>query len=207
MIKIKAIILIGGGEINKRETELIDIEALKLTKKKNPKVLFVPIAAFDSESYAESFKEYYESLNATVEVCFMSKENKHNILNKFKHTDAIYLSGGDTEKLISEFKKYPELTKLLKNKVLIGMSAGALALSGNCFISKDKDQPITKIIKGLDIINFTTEVHYDDNPSEILKVTSNQDIFAISENSAIILTPTMKKYIGHITIFYKNAKN
>ena len=57
---MKKIVAIGGGEIGRPgypiETTQIDKEIIRLTGKKNPKLLFIPTASSDSESYYEVVK-------------------------------------------------------------------------------------------------------------------------------------------------------
>ena len=45
------IVAIGGGNIRTRGTAAIDREIIRLSKKKNPKLLFIPTASSDSEIY------------------------------------------------------------------------------------------------------------------------------------------------------------
>ncbi|MFH0804049.1 MAG: Type 1 glutamine amidotransferase-like domain-containing protein, partial [Candidatus Zambryskibacteria bacterium] len=58
---MKKIIAIGGGEIGRPgfsvETTQIDREIINLTGKKNPRLLFIPTASADSESYYETVKK------------------------------------------------------------------------------------------------------------------------------------------------------
>ena len=201
---MKPRVLIGGGEIKNRETEHIDKCCITLTKKKNPVVVFIPIAAFDSEEYAKTFEQYYTSLNAKVIIAFISKEHKKSVLDKISACDIVYLSGGDTEQLINQFKKNPEFIEAIKKKIVVGMSAGALALSQKCLISKDEDTPKTKIVEGLGLIDFTTEVHFDGNATEILKVIKNQTVFAIAEKSCIVIEEKSRQYIGNVKVFLKD---
>ena len=63
------IIAIGGGEIGRPkedgtgyypvETTQIDTEILKLTNKKNPTLLFIPTASYDSQGYYEVVKKHF----------------------------------------------------------------------------------------------------------------------------------------------------
>lgn len=69
------IVAIGGGEIGrpgtKIETLLIDKEIIKLTKKKNPRLLFIPTASEDSTSYVEIFNNYFgKKLKCHTDVLF-----------------------------------------------------------------------------------------------------------------------------------------
>jgi dipeptidase E len=63
----KVIVAIGGGEIRTRGTALIDRETVRLSNKKNPKLLFIPTASPDSERYWKRVQEYFVSL--VLETC------------------------------------------------------------------------------------------------------------------------------------------
>ena len=54
---MKVIIPIGGGNIENRTTEVIDKYIISLINKENKKVLFIPTASGDFESYINKFKE------------------------------------------------------------------------------------------------------------------------------------------------------
>lgn len=70
------IIAIGGGEIcrpeHKIETTKIDREIIRLSRKKNPKFLFVPTASGDAEGYVETVKKYFrKKLRCQVDVLYL----------------------------------------------------------------------------------------------------------------------------------------
>jgi dipeptidase E len=52
----KVIVAIGGGEIRTRGTAPIDREIVRLAKKKNPRLLFIPTASADSDGYWKNVK-------------------------------------------------------------------------------------------------------------------------------------------------------
>ncbi|MBI4235525.1 Type 1 glutamine amidotransferase-like domain-containing protein [Candidatus Peregrinibacteria bacterium] len=56
---MKKIVAIGGGDIRREGTLAIDKEIIKLSKKKHPKLLFIPTASSDSESYFKHIDNYY----------------------------------------------------------------------------------------------------------------------------------------------------
>jgi dipeptidase E len=55
----RAIVAIGGGEIRTRGTAAIDREIIRLSGKRNPKLLFIPTASSDSERYWKHVQEYF----------------------------------------------------------------------------------------------------------------------------------------------------
>lgn len=87
---MKKIVAIGGGEIGrpgtKIETQKIDEEIIRLSGKKNPKLLFIPTASFDSEDYYKIIKKYFDKkLGCQTDVLYLIKERltKKEIEKKF----------------------------------------------------------------------------------------------------------------------------
>lgn len=106
------IIAIGGGEIGgvlpsgevlPKETVSIDKEILKLTGKKKPKLLFIPTASNDSEFYYSVIKDYFAKLGARTDVLYLinKKQSKKSIEEKILSSDAIYVGGGNTLKMMN----------------------------------------------------------------------------------------------------------
>lgn len=131
------IIAIGGGEIGRPgfpvETIKIDKEIINLSGKKSPKVLFIPTASSDSESYYEVVKKHFGGrLGCKTDVLYLIKEKltKKHIEEKVFSSDIVYVGGGNTAKLIKVWKK-TGLDKILekaakKGIILSGVSAGAI---------------------------------------------------------------------------------
>lgn len=76
-------------------------------------------------------------------------------LEQVARADVIYLSGGKTSKLLHKLKKFPEFKEMLKNKTVVGDSAGAYVLS-SCFYSKTEGG----VFKGLELVPVRTICHY-----------------------------------------------
>ena len=136
------LMLIGGGSNGHNnhpyETKEIDEEVVRMTNKENPVFLFIGLASSFSDSYYDVMKEIYKKLG-----CKTTYLKKSNILNnpdivkrKISEADIIYMSGGDTTKLVNSLKEYHIDELLLKAAdrgcVLSGISAGAntIAKSG-----------------------------------------------------------------------------
>jgi dipeptidase E len=74
-----AIVAIGGGEIRTRGTVVIDREILRLSKKRHPRVLFIPTASSDSQTYWKRFQEYFGTfLRCKTDVCFSAGRPQKN---------------------------------------------------------------------------------------------------------------------------------
>ena len=93
--------------------------------------------------------------------------NKSDFLAQLKEAQAIYLIGGDTTTLLDALKEYPDFHKAIKNKVVVGSSAGAYVLA-KYYYSNSK----ASISEGLGILPIKVICHYK---SETYGSASTQD--------------------------------
>jgi dipeptidase E len=172
----KKIVAIGGGEIGKPgypvETTKIDKEIIKLTGEKSPKLLFIPTASSDSETYYNTVKKHFgKNLGCKIDVLYLIKNklNKKEIENKILKSDIIYIGGGNTLKMMKIWKK-TGVNKILinaykKGVVMSGLSAGSICWFkyGNSDSRKFTNPNDASLIKvaGLGLINALHCPHYD----------------------------------------------
>lgn len=129
----RTIVAIGGGEIRTRGTAPIDREIIRLSNKKNPRLLFIPTASSDSEKYWTHVQEYFgKFLKCKTDVLFLIKEQPSNeqIRRKILGADIIYVGGGNTL-LMMRLWRCLGVDKLLisayeNGTVLSGISAGSI---------------------------------------------------------------------------------
>jgi dipeptidase E len=129
----KVIVAIGGGEIRTRGTAPIDRGIIRLSNKKNPKLLFVPTASSDSERYWKHVQEYFgDFLKCKTDVLFLVREqpSREQIRTKILSADIIYVGGGNTLQMMRLWRRLG-VDKLLKaayenGTVLAGISAGSI---------------------------------------------------------------------------------
>jgi len=131
------IVAIGGGEIGRTgypiETTSIDQEIIKLSGKRNPKLLFIPTATNDSTEYIAAVKRQFgDRLGCSIDNLLLILENNTHseCKEKILSADIIYVGGGDTEFML-EIWKQKGVDELLKEAyrqdiVLSGLSAGAI---------------------------------------------------------------------------------
>ena len=165
----KNLVLIGGGEIkgwnfqtkdsNQElyQTEEIDKKIVKLSNKENPKMLFIGTASKEREGYFEAIKNIYSNLGCSVDCLKMTDSNiKEKVLN----TDIIYIGGGNTKFMLSEWEKVnlKEYLQEAYNKgiVVSGFSAGAY-----CWFKYNYE-----MIEGFGLIDAIICVHYEDKSKE-----------------------------------------
>jgi len=172
---MKKIIAIGGGEIGRPgfpvETTQIDKEIIRLTGKKNPKLLFIPTASADSENYYETVKKHFgKKLGCKTDVLYLIKNtlSKKGIEDKILKSDIIYVGGGNTLKMMIIWRKNKVDEILLrayeKGIVMSGVSAGSICWFkyGNSDSKKfiDPNASLMKVA-GLGLINALNCPHYD----------------------------------------------
>lgn len=172
---MRKIVAIGGGEIARPgcpgETLAIDQEILSLAHTKKPRLLFIPTASSDSESYIECIERYFgQKLGCQVSVLRLinASPSHHGMQELILSADIIYVGGGNTLKMMTIWRA-KSVNKLLmkahaKGTVLCGVSAGSICWfrEGNSD-SRQFTSGSTKLIKvtGLGFIPALHCPHYD----------------------------------------------
>lgn len=169
------VVAIGGGCIKKYETLAIDKEIIELSGKKNPKLLFIPTASSDNETYTTTIKKYFADLGCIVDALYLIKEKSQlqvavtsDITHKIMSADIIYVGGGNTLKMMRLWRKFG-IDKLLEQArkqgtVLCGVSAGSICWFnyGNSDSRKFKNPNADYIkVTGLGFIQAFHCPHYD----------------------------------------------
>ena len=166
MAKSRNIIAIGGGGFGANPGQgIIEKYILKQTKKKNPKICFIPTATGDNEAYKVNYYSTFTNLDCCPShLDFFKRTPDLNdlILNQ----DAIFVGGGNTKSMLAVWREWG-LDKILKKAylngtVMSGVSAGAICWFQNgitdSWASNLKMMPCLKFIKG------TCCPHYDEEP-------------------------------------------
>ena len=200
----KTIVAIGGGKITTRQTVPIDRKIIRLSHKKNPKLLFIPTASSDSEIYWKQIRKYFgDFLKCKTDVLFLMKQKppREQIRSKISWADIIYVGGGNTLQMMRIWRRLG-VDKLLlaaynKGTVLAGVSAGSICWfdSGHSdsmsFYNPRKWKYIK--VKGLGLIPGIHCPHYNGktggvprrkNFQEMIRKTGGNGI-AIDNNCAI----------------------
>ena len=181
----KTIVAIGGGEIRTRATLPIDREIIRLSNKKNPRLLFIPTASSDSEIYWKRVQEHFGGfLKCKTDVLLLIKEKPsgEQIRNKISSADIIYVGGGNTLQMMRIWRRLG-VGKLLiaayeRGTVLAGISAGSICWfdSGHSDSMSFYDPRKWKYInvKGLGIIRGINCPHYNGGTRRIPRRKSFQ---------------------------------
>jgi len=204
------IYFVGGGDYRKKELQEIDRSIAKyINYKNNQKFLVVPFATKKEkyDKWFNSLKENYKEMGFTFDM--LNEADDENIsAKKIESSEVVFFTGGRPEKLIEISNKKNIIEAIKKHKgIIIGYSAGALALCKDCVIIKDEDYPKSIVIPGLNIVDFSTSVHYEEtHDKDLLKLSKKRKIFALPNKSALIFRDSKISFIGPAFLFYEKNK-
>lgn len=200
---------LGGENVSKRNSREVNEAAFHDAGEK-PSILVLPWARplFDrARKRRKRLLNYFTSIGAG-KISFSSySDASKEIADKVGRSDLIYLLGGFTTRLIKCLKER-HVDRLLREYggVIIGRSAGALALCGKCILT-DRNKSEAKIISGLGIADFTMKVHYKSSKDDELKMLSKEDkIYALPERSALVYENGDLRAIGKVYLFQDGKK-
>lgn len=214
---------LGGEDIEKkRDSKSINKRAFT-DAGGNPSILIFPwtgkFTTAKKNKYRKSMANYFKQLGASKIIFAELTDSSKKIKNKIKSANLIYLPGGEPKFIIKRFKNR-KIDFLLKkyNKIIMGNSAGSLALCKKYVVIKGQDgRPKTAFENGLGLTDFAVSVHYGcdnkllsgESPTkELVNFSKKNDvkIYAIPETSAIVYNGKTPKFIGKVYLFYKGKK-
>lgn len=169
------ILAIGGGETFE-ENRILNTEIISLSKKKNPKILFIPTASCDAEEYWKKFDiEFRNKLKCKTNVlCLINdKPKKEEITDKILGSDIIYVGGGSTLSMMKLWRKF-KVDEILTRAYRKGIVMSGLSAGGICWFkyglsdSRRIKNPKADLIK-VNALNFISAAycpHYDSSKAK-----------------------------------------
>jgi dipeptidase E len=160
-------------------------------------------ASFDN-TYPKSklIFNYFRSLGASTVTTVSYSSTFEEIKEKMSQIDLIYLTGGVPSVLLERLRKL-DVDVLLKDfeGVIVGRSAGALALCRKCVITYRSNSAV-KVIDGLGLVDLTLKAHYKPANDQALKELSReQDIYAVPKGSALVYDHGGLSFINNVYLF------
>ena len=171
------IIAMGGGRIMlpdpaKVETLSIDKAIIRMSGKKQPRVLFIPTASEDNQAYCEAIQRLYgDHLKCHVDLLLLYRDrpDEKTIRSLIRKADIIYVGGGNTLRMMRFWKQLGVIGLLdqarKRGAILCGLSAGAICWfrQGNSDSRKFKDGMNKTLIKvsALNYVDLLLCPHYD----------------------------------------------
>jgi dipeptidase E len=196
--------LLGGENTHKRDAGEINQKAFN-DAGKSPRVLVFSWAraSFD-RTYPKSqlMFDYFRSLGASTVDTVDYSCTVEEIKDKISESDLVYLTGGVPTVLIERLKK-AGIQSLLRDfqGIIVGRSAGALALCRKCVITCRKTSEI-QLIDGLGLVDLTLKAHYKLGKDEkLVGLSKTEDIFAVPKDSAIVYDYGKLSFINNVYLF------
>jgi peptidase E len=201
--------LLGGENVFKRSAIEVNERAFQDAEKP----LIVLVFTWARTSFDKGYRkrktivDYFISLGASSVNFVDFSDSNEVIVKKMADSSLVYLTGGLPTVLVERLKKMG-VDHLLReyNGVIIGRSAGALALCRKCIITCRSNSK-AKIINGLGLVELTLKVHYIPEKDKTLEELSKQEaIYAVPEDSALVYDNDSCSFIGEVFLFENGVK-
>ena len=201
--------LLGGENTHKRDAQEVNQSAFADAGRMPRVLVFSWARASFDKTYPKSklMFNYFRSLGASTVNTVDYSTSSAEIKEKISESDLIYLTGGVPTVLVERLKK-SGIRSLLKDfeGVIVGRSAGALALCRKCVITCRSTSEI-KVIDGLGLVALTLKAHYRLGKDEKLKeLSKTEDIFAVPKGSALIFYNGNLSAINNVYFFHRGER-
>jgi dipeptidase E len=201
---------LGGENVAKRDSREINEAAFRDAGEAPAVVVFPWARASFDQAYKRRKRlfDYFKNLGASMVDFADYSDTLEEINRKVECSDLIYLTGGLTSVLIERLKSKNVSLLLRKyDRVIVGRSAGALALCRKCVIT-DRHKPVVKMIKGLGLVDFGVKVHYKPSKDiELKRLSKEEKIYAIPERSALVYDSGRFSFMGDVYVFQNGEKS
>jgi dipeptidase E len=201
---------LGGEDVAQRDSKEINEKAFKEAGGTPVVLIFnwTAKSADKTEKYRKIMVDYFEDIGAKAVEFAERSDSLEQIAKKTKRSDLIYLPGGVTRILVQRILD-AKVDGLLReyDKIIVGNSAGALALGRDCILTRGRQKKRTVIIPGLGLVDFSVKVHYKTSKDRELKqLSQKRKIYAIPERSALVFDNGSVTCMGDIYLFQKGKK-
>jgi peptidase E len=201
---------LGGENVAKRDSREINEAAFRDAGEAPAVVVFPWARASFDKTYKRRKRlfDYFRNLGAcTVDFADYS-DTMEEITTKVACSNLIYLPGGLASVLIERLQN-KSVDRLLRKYegVVVGRSAGALALGKKCVVTKNRSKPTSRMISGIGLVGFSVKAHYKPSKDGALKKLSKEEkIYAIPERSALVYEDGALSFMGEVYLFQNGEK-
>lgn len=219
---MKAVLISGSYKEIKIEKEIIEFIKINI---KNEKIISFIASDFEDYEFNKKFVNKLINLFEQQSLFFEkvhiidSIKSKSEMIMNLKESNTIFLLGGDTLKQIDSINDFSLKKYIKKNdKIILGISAGAINLAKRVVLAKDEEDniPQLSIYEGLGITDINIEPHCDfrnkKHFSELEEASLYSPIIVMNDDCFIIYNNGQYRYFGSYiildkkNIFYNNKK-
>ncbi len=202
--------LLGGENVFKRSAREVNERAFQDAGEPLSILVFSWARASFDNSYKKrkALADYFRNLGASAITFVDYSDSKEIIARKMDDSNLVYLTGGQTSILIERLKKMSVDTLIQDySGIIVGRSAGALALCRKCVITCRSNSK-SKIIKGLGFADLTLKVHYKPEKDQVLEHLSKKEIiYVVPMGSALVYKDGACSSIGDVYLFENGKKH
>jgi len=216
---MKLVLYSGGGEV---ENLRLNLEFVKLFKKKNPVITFIPSSSYQSDSEFQDFVNYFSKYNFSRFIFFPVDVPFDNVLmNQVMQSDAIFLAGGNTFYFLNSLRKSKLILPLKRfvsnGGILSGLSAGAImmtediSLAGYPEFDRDVNDLQLKNLNSLGLVDFYFFPHFKNSLRYDLafkKFSKKNDkiLYACPDGAGLVISDDSITFVGKCMAYYKGKK-
>jgi len=164
MAKRQIVAMGGGGFLVAGDDGLLDDYVLSLTRKRRPRICFLPTATGDSREFIVRFYEAFPARRAEASHLPLFGVPRKDIREFLLSQDVIYVGGGNTANMLAVWRVHG-VDRALREAwrrgiVLTGVSAGMLCwFEGG--VTDSFGRPLSAIRDGLGLLKGSACPHYD----------------------------------------------
>ncbi|HMK93909.1 MAG TPA: Type 1 glutamine amidotransferase-like domain-containing protein [Candidatus Limnocylindrales bacterium] len=201
--------LLGGENVHKRSAREVNEKAFQDAGESLSVAVFPwARASFDRRYWRRKMlTDYFVSLGAGAVDFIEYSDSQVTIAQKVASSNLIYLTGGLVNALVERLRKM-SVDSLLRDYdgVIVGRSAGALALCKKCVITC-RDNQKARLVEGLGLADLTLKAHYKPRKDRTLQLLSKGGtIYAVPSRSAIVYEDGVYSFIGNTYVFENGKK-
>lgn len=201
--------LLGGENTHKRDAQEVNQRAFHDAGKAPRVLVFSWARASFDKTYPKSklLFNYFRSLGASTVNTVDYSSSSAEIKEKISESDLVYLTGGVPSVLVERLKK-SGISSLLEDfeGVIVGRSAGALALCKKCVITY-RSSCAVKVIDGLGLVDLTLKAHYKlGQDTKLKELSETQDIFAVPKGSALVCDNGNLSFMNNVYLFHNGER-
>jgi dipeptidase E len=160
----------GGGFTMEPNNPLLDDYVLSLTRRTEPRILFLPTASGDTTAQINAFKARFAHRTCVAEhvSLFRMRERTRSLEEIVFAQDIVYVGGGSMRNLLAIWQAHGLDTLLLdawkSGIVLAGLSAGAMCWF-QAGVTRSSGPP--EALAGLGLLEGSLTVHADGEPERL----------------------------------------
>jgi peptidase E len=201
--------LLGGENVLKRSAREVNERAFEDAEEPLSVVVFPWARASFDRKYQKRkvLADYFISLGAGAVDFIEYSDSGATIAQKVALSNLIYFTGGLVNALVERLRKM-RVDSLLRDYdgVIVGRSAGALALCKKCVITCRSNQKAS-LVDGLGLADLTLKAHYKPQEDSTLRLLSKGlKIYAVPSRSAIVYEDGVCSFIGKVYLFDNGKK-